>query len=55
MKLREFVQGKVVGNRLTAGIGALCKSRGAQTLRGKASFVDANTVSVTDGTTTTLR
>lgn len=54
-KLREFVQGKVV-NRLTTGIGALCKARGAQVLKGKASFVDANTVSVTDGdTTTTVR
>lgn len=53
VKLRDFVQGKVV-NRLTGGIGALCKSRGAQTLRGKASFVDPHTVSVTDGTTTTL-
>ncbi len=47
-KLRDFVQGKVVG-RLTGGIVTLCKARGVATLRGKASFVDPNTVTVTDG------
>lgn len=52
-KLRDFVQTKVV-NKLTSGIGALCKSRGAATLKGKASFVDAHTVKVTDGANETL-
>jgi len=52
-KLREFVQTKVV-SKLTSGIGALCKARGAMTLKGKASFVDANTVKVTDGGNETL-
>jgi len=47
-KLRDFVQGKVV-NKLTAGIGQLCKSRGVEVVRGKASFEDAHTVTVTDG------
>ena len=45
-KVRDFVQGKVVA-KLTGGIATLCKARGARTLRGKASFVDANTVKVT--------
>jgi dihydrolipoamide dehydrogenase len=47
-KLRDFVQGKVV-NKLTGGIGQLVKSRGVETLTGKASFEDANTVVVTSG------
>ena len=47
-KLRDFVQQKVVG-KLTGGIGMLCKGRGVETLRGHATFEDANTVSV-DGT-----
>ncbi|MGL6074927.1 MAG: dihydrolipoyl dehydrogenase [Fimbriiglobus sp.] len=45
-KLREFVQGKVV-NKLTGGIGLLCKSRSVDVLTGKATFEDANTVVVT--------
>ena len=45
-KVRDFVQGKVVA-KLTGGIATLCKARGAKTLRGKASFVDAHTVKVT--------
>lgn len=45
-KLREFVQGKVVG-KLTGGIAQLCKGRQVDTLRGHATFVDANTVTVT--------
>jgi dihydrolipoamide dehydrogenase len=47
-KLREFVQGKVVG-KLTGGIGMLCKGRGVETVRGHATFEDASTVVVTDG------
>ncbi len=47
-KLRDFVQQKVVG-KLTGGIGMLCKGRGVETLKGHATFEDANTVSV-DGT-----
>lgn len=56
VKLRDFVQGKVV-NRLTGGIATLCKARGAQVLRGKASFDDAHTVTVTDaaGTATQVK
>lgn len=46
-KLREFVQTKVVG-KLTGGIGMLCKGRGVETVRGHATFEDANTVAVTD-------
>ena len=45
-KLREFVQGKVVG-KLTSGIGLLTKGRGVEVLRGHAAFMDANTVEVT--------
>jgi len=52
-KLREFVQGKVV-QKLTTGIGALCKGRGAATLKGQASFVDPHTVKVVDGSQETL-
>ena len=47
-KLREFVQGRVV-NKLTGGIKQLCNARGVDVLKGHASFVDANTVAVTDG------
>lgn len=46
-KLRDFVQQKVVG-KLTGGIGMLCKGRGVETLRGHATFEDANTVTVGD-------
>ena len=45
-KLREFVQGKVVG-KLTGGIGMLCKGRGVETVRGHARFLDPHTVEVT--------
>jgi dihydrolipoamide dehydrogenase len=45
-KLRDYVQTKVVG-KLTGGIAQLCKGRTVETLRGHATFVDANTVSVT--------
>ena len=48
-KLREFVQGKVV-NRLTSGVGLLCKGRGVEVVRGRATFVDSRTVAV-DGPT----
>ncbi len=44
-KLREFVQQKVVG-KLTGGIALLCKGRGVEVLRGRATFEDANTVRV---------
>ena len=53
-KLRDFVQGKVV-NRLTGGIGQLCKGRGIATLGGHATFVDANTVRVDGDKPTTVR
>ncbi len=44
-KLRDFVQQKVVG-KLTGGIAQLTKGRGVEVLRGRATFVDANTVQV---------
>ena len=44
-RLRDFVQTKVVG-KLTGGIGMLCKGRGVEVLRGRATFEDANTVAV---------
>lgn len=44
-KLREYVQGKVVG-KLTGGIGMLCKGRGVETVSGHATFVDAHTARV---------
>jgi dihydrolipoyl dehydrogenase len=53
-KLRAFVQQKVVG-KLTGGIGLLTKGRGVEVLRGKASFVDANTVRVEGETPTTVK
>ena len=53
-KVRDFVQGKVVA-KLTSGIAQLCKARGAKTLRGKASFIDANTVKVVGETETTIK
>ena len=53
-KVRDFVQGKVVG-KLTSGIAQLCKARGAKTLRGTATFIDANTVKVVGETETTVK
>ena len=53
-KLRDFVQGKVV-NRLTGGIGQLCKGRGIATLSGHATFIDTNTVRVEGEKPTTIR
>lgn len=49
-KLRNFVQQKVV-NKLTGGIGMLCKGRSVETVTGHAEFVDANTVKVSTGKT----
>jgi dihydrolipoamide dehydrogenase len=45
-KLRDFVQGKVVG-KLTGGISMLCKGRGVETIQGHARFLDPHTVDVT--------
>ncbi|MGL6097895.1 MAG: FAD-dependent oxidoreductase, partial [Fimbriiglobus sp.] len=53
-KLREFVQGKVV-QRLTGGIAMLCKGRGVDVLTGRATFDDANTVTVDGPTPTRVR
>jgi dihydrolipoamide dehydrogenase len=53
-KLRGFVQQKVVG-KLTGGVGLLTKGRGVEVLRGKASFIDTNTVQVTGDNPTTVR
>jgi dihydrolipoamide dehydrogenase len=53
-KLRSFVQTKVVG-KLTGGIGMLCKGRGVDVLRGRATFVDAHTVQVVGDATTTVK
>jgi dihydrolipoamide dehydrogenase len=44
-KLRAFVQTKVVG-KLTGGIAQLTKGRGVDVLKGRATFIDANTVEV---------
>ena len=44
-KLRNFVQQKVVG-KLTGGIGQLTKGRGVETVKGRATFTDPNTVEV---------
>ncbi|MFO0937566.1 MAG: dihydrolipoyl dehydrogenase [Gemmataceae bacterium] len=48
-KLRGFVQQKVVG-KLTGGIGMLCKGRNVDVVKGRARFLDANTVQI-DGDT----
>jgi dihydrolipoamide dehydrogenase len=53
-KLREFVQQRVVG-KLTGGIAALCKGRNAGVLRGRAEFLDANTVKVSGETPCTVK
>lgn len=53
-KLREFVQGKVVG-KLTGGIAQLTKLRKVDSLRGHATFTSPNTVEVTGETPTTVR
>ena len=53
-KLRDFVQGKVVG-KLTGGIGQLCKGRGVDTLKGHATFTGPNTVTVSGDTPTTVK
>ncbi len=44
-KLRAFVQQKVVG-RLTGGVGLLTKGRGVDVLKGRATFLDANTAQI---------
>jgi dihydrolipoamide dehydrogenase len=45
-KLRTHVQTHVV-NKLTGGIGMLCKGRGVETVKGHAEFLDAHTAKVT--------
>jgi dihydrolipoyl dehydrogenase len=52
--MRNFVQKKVVGT-LTSGVKLLTKGRGVEVLRGKASFVDTNTVKVEGENPTTVR
>ena len=54
-KMRDFVQQKVV-DKLTGGIGMLCKGRGVEVIHGtRASFVDANTVKLEGATTGTIK
>ncbi len=53
-KLRDFVQGKVV-NKLTGGIAQLTKGRGVEVLKGRATFDDANTVTISGDTPTRVR
>ena len=53
-KLRAFVQTKVVG-KLTGGIAMLCKGRGVEAVRGRAEFLDANTVTVTGDAPCTIK
>lgn len=53
-KLRGFVQQKVVG-KLTGGIGMLTKGRNVEHVKGRATFVDANTVHVAGDTPQTIR
>jgi len=53
-KMRNFVQQKVIA-KLTGGIAALCKGRNAEAIRGRAEFVDANTVSVVGETPLTIK
>lgn len=50
-KLRDFKNGVV--NKLTGGLGQLCKQRKVNYINGRASFVNSNTLSVAkvDGTT----
>ncbi|HOI29478.1 MAG TPA: dihydrolipoyl dehydrogenase [Melioribacteraceae bacterium] len=50
-KLRDFKNGVV--NKLTGGLGQLCKQRKVNYINGKAAFVNSNTLSVAkvDGTT----
>jgi dihydrolipoamide dehydrogenase len=52
--MRNFVQQKVIA-KLTGGIAALCKGRNASTLRGRAEFIDANTVNVVGDTPVTVK
>jgi dihydrolipoamide dehydrogenase len=52
--LRAFVQKKVVGT-LTNGVKLLTKGRGVDVLRGKASFLDPNTVKVDGDNPTTVK
>ncbi len=53
-KLRNFVQQKVVG-KLTGGIAQLTKGRGVETVKGHATFLDANTVEVTGDQPQTIK
>jgi dihydrolipoamide dehydrogenase len=53
-KLRGFVQQKVVG-KLTGGIGMLCKGRNVEVVKGRATFLDANTVQITGDAPQTIR
>ncbi|MBI5091305.1 MAG: dihydrolipoyl dehydrogenase [Candidatus Hydrogenedentes bacterium] len=47
--LAKMREGKIkVVERMTSGLGALCKSRNVTYLRGRASFTDSNTLHVTD-------
>ena len=53
-KMRQFVQKSVVG-KLNAGIASLCKGRGVEVVRGRATFVDSQTVQVTGDTPCQIR
>jgi dihydrolipoamide dehydrogenase len=53
-KLRDFVQGKVVG-RLTTGIASLTKNRAVDVVSGRAVFTSPNTVEVSGAQPQTIR
>ena len=53
-KLRTFVQQKVVG-KLTGGIGMLCKGRNVEVVKGRATFLDANTAQIDGDKPQTIR
>ncbi|MEZ6140190.1 MAG: dihydrolipoyl dehydrogenase [Zavarzinella sp.] len=53
-KLQKFVQQQVVG-KLTNGIAMLCKGRGVEVIRAKATFTSSNTVQLEGENTGTIR
>ena len=53
-KLRAFVQKSVVG-RLTGGVSQLIRARGVEHIKAKATFVDSNTVSLSEGGSGTVQ
>jgi dihydrolipoamide dehydrogenase len=53
-KLRNFVQKSVIG-KLNAGVTALCRTRGVEYIKAKATFEDSQTVSLSGATTGAIR